>query len=162
MFRFKDSNFYANQKCIPDFVSESSLQDGMCVQIDTQDHVAFASGSGGHIVLNEPLNRNEVHKVADGFGICHNAKHTMSGEKPRLYELNALIGVEFVTDDYKPTGVAPYISNKPATFSVGDWFGYDEGGVLVPEGSANGLRFVVTAIEGDCLVMVLCERPHVE
>lgn len=162
MFRFKDSNFYANQKCIPDCVAGTPLKDGMCAQVDIQDRVAFASGTGGHIVLSEPLNRNEVHVMANGFGVCHNVKHIMAGESPRLYELDALIGVEFMTDDYKPTGVAPYISDGPATFGVGDWFGYDEDGVLVPEGSANALSFVVTAIEGDCLVMVLGERPHVE
>ena len=161
MFRFKNSNFYANQKCIPDYTAVSYLEDGMCVEVDVVDRTALSVGHGEYIVLSESLNRNEVHAMANGFGVCHNGVHAGIGASVRLYELKELEGVEFVTDNFKPTGAAPY-GAKPAGFSIGDWFGYNDDGVLIPEGTANDFGFVVTAVEGDHLVLTLYKRPSEE
>ena len=98
MFRFKDSNFYLNQVCVPNAKCEDALYDGMLVDVDFGEP-CYADKNltdGKYIVIGEALNRPVVASNPEGYAILHDVHPADS--YVRVYELEKLKGVEFVTD----------------------------------------------------------------
>ena len=101
MFRFKDSNFYLNQVCVPHCVCEVDLYDGMLVDVDMGE-TTYADkklAEGKYVVIGESLNRTAVVSNPDGYAIVHDVHP--AGSYVRVFEVAKLKGVEFVTDNFE-------------------------------------------------------------
>lgn len=121
MFRFKDSNFYLNQKCIPHYAANDLLFDGTCVKADHEAETVRPSGGGEYIVMSEGLNRDTACTFDAGIYI---GRHDLVGilpfEKARIYKLSDLVGVEFVTDYWAYDGPSVFADGMVAGFDASD------------------------------------------
>lgn len=110
MFRFKDSNFYLNQVCVPDAICNKDLLDGARVEYDPADRKLNLSADGDYIVLGEHLNRDVVLESSGALVITRDVN--LAYTPVRVFRLENLLGVEFVTDQIEaPVNGAYYAPN---------------------------------------------------
>ena len=144
MFRFKDSNFYLNQVCVPNGVCEVDLYDGMLVNVDMGEvtYVDKALNAGKYVVIGESLNRPAVVSNQEGYAILHNVHP--AGSYVRVFEVAKLKGVEFVTENFEG-------------LEAGDGCYVNDRGVLV---KGNG-QFRCVEVRGG-IAHLVCEEAGVE
>ena len=145
MFRFKDSNFYLNQVCVPNAKCEDALYDGMLVDVDMGEvsYVDKNLNAGKYVVIGESLNRPAVVSNPEGYAILHDVHP--AGSYVRVFEVAKLKGVEFVAENFEG-------------LEAGDGCYVNDQGKLV---KGNG-QFRCVEVHGGVAHLVCEEAEHVE
>lgn len=156
MFRFKDSNFYLNQVCVPDAnVATGILYNGSRVDYNPVARTAAFNANGDYIVIGEQLNRDKVVEAPGAYAFVKDGY--VQGEPVRLFRLANLVGLEFVTA-VSASAVAPYASNRVETAYVDEYYGINESGELVCYTDGE-IRFKCIGVNGS-VVTLICTDEH--
>ena len=145
MFRFKDSNFYLNQVCVPHCVCEVDLYDGMLVDVDMGEptHVDKNLTNGKYVVIGESLNRPVVVPNADGYSILHDVHP--AGSYVRVFELAKLNGVEFISDQL----AAPAVVGEHYRVNEAGKLAHGDGEFLCVESGVGYATFMLVEVSHD-------------